>query len=419
MARSPEARPYRMRNQIQHYAWGARGEDAFIPQLLGEAPEPGTPYAELWLGAHPSAPSQVEVEGKWVSLRAFIAAHPDALLGAQVREAYGEQLPFLFKVLSAAESLSIQTHPTREQAERLHAEDPEHYPDANHKPEVAVALTAFTALVGFKPYAELLATLDAYPEIADFVGPSVVDALQAARSAAAQRQQVQRLFERLAQRALEEPAALADAVRALAGRLGEQAAPGRSEVETQFLALREKYGDRDMGLFVLFLLNLIHLAPGEGLFTRAGVLHAYLEGTIVECMANSDNVVRAGLTPKYQDVETLVEILTLDVGVPPPVTGKPEFGGLTYPAPADEFVVRRLPLVAEALRTLTPTGPEIFLVTEGAVVTEWRAADGAIQSQTFERGESFFVPAALDALTIAAEEDATLFRVQVGLFSKF
>jgi mannose-6-phosphate isomerase len=410
-----------MRNQIQHYAWGTRGVEAFIPRLLGEAPELETPYAELWLGAHPNAPSQVEVDGVWVNLREFIAAHPEALLGAQVREAYGDQLPFLFKVLSAAESLSIQTHPTQAQAERLHAEDPEHYPDANHKPEVAVALTPFTALVGFKPYDELLATLDAYPELADFVSASVVEALQAARDADddAQRRQVQRLFERLAQRALNEPAALADAVRALTERLAKKDAQGRNEVETQFLTLREKYGDEDMGLLVLFLLNLVHLAPGEGLFTRAGVLHAYLGGTVVECMANSDNVVRAGLTPKYQDVGTLVEILTPDVGSPPLVTGKPEFGGLTYPTPADEFVVRRLPLIAEALRTLAPVGPEIFLVVEGIIVAEWQAADGTIRSQTFERGESFFVPDALNALTLAADEDATLFRVQVGLLSKF
>jgi mannose-6-phosphate isomerase len=335
-------------------------------------------------------------------------------LGGRIHERYGAQLPFLFKVLSAAESLSIQTHPTRAQAERLHAEDPEHYPDANHKPEVAVALTPFTALVGFKPYDELLATLAAYPEIADFVGASVVDALQAARSADAdaQRERVGRLFGRLAQRAMRAPSALAEAVRTLAERLPADE-EDRSEVDDQFLMLREKYGDTDMGLFVLFLLNLVHLAPGEGLFTRAGVLHAYLGGTIVECMANSDNVVRAGLTPKYQDVETLVEILTPDLGAPPLLTGEPGAGGAAYPTPADEFLVRRLTLHEDALRPLESTGPEVFLVTAGTVVVTWRAAD-ALRSMTVERGESFFVPAALTAFTAAAEADVTLFRVSVG-----
>ena len=132
-------RPYRMHNQIQHYAWGTRDQDAYIAHLLGNEPEEGVPYAELWMGAHPKAPSTIELEdGRTVALNMWIKAHPNAILGREVAERYGK-LPFLFKVLSAGQSLSIQAHPTKAQAEKLHARDPEHYPDNNHKPEIAVA----------------------------------------------------------------------------------------------------------------------------------------------------------------------------------------------------------------------------------------------------------------------------------------
>ena len=134
------ARPYRLHNQIQHYAWGTRDNDAFIPHLLQFDPEPGVPYAELWIGTHPKAPSQVELpDGSMMLLHDWIAQEPRAALGKAVHARFGG-LPFLFKVLSAAQSLSIQAHPNKAQAETLHEQDPAHYPDDNHKPEIAIAL---------------------------------------------------------------------------------------------------------------------------------------------------------------------------------------------------------------------------------------------------------------------------------------
>src|SRR6516162_10200615 len=169
------ARPYLMHNQVQNYEWGTHDDEAYIAALLGITPEPGKPYAELWMGAHPKAPSSVLVDRKQIPLDQWIAAHPQELLGATVAARFGKRLPFLFKVLAAGEALSIQAHPNKVQAKVLRENDPEHYPDDNHKPEIAIAIDALTALMGIKPFDELANSLWRYPEIAGFVGTELSD----------------------------------------------------------------------------------------------------------------------------------------------------------------------------------------------------------------------------------------------------
>ena len=401
MTTALKPQPYRMINEIQHYAWGTRGDDAFIPQLLGITPEPGTPYAELWMGAHPKAPSSLLVDGEQLSLREAIAQRPVLLLGERVARRFDGTLPFLFKVLSAAESLSIQVHPTQAQAERLHDRDPEHYPDANHKPEIAVVLTKLTALAGFKHGDEMATTLAAYPEIAFFTQVDVGETFTP--------EQIRALYARLTRRAVDEPEALATSVRALAQRL-ETSERALTEIESRFLTLRERYGDEDVGLFSLFLLNLVRLERGEALYTEAGVPHAYLGGDIVECMANSDNVVRAGLTPKYKDVETLVEILK-PVTDAPLVEGRSQDGEIIYRTPASEFLVSRRTLVeGETWDVPRADGPELHLVIQGAVDVTWGDAGDALYVQ---RGEACFVPAAVARLGLTACAQSEVFRVRV------
>ena len=396
-----QPRPYRMINQIQHYAWGTEGEDAFIPRLLGVAPEPETPYAELWMGAHPKAPSSLLVDGQQVSLRQAIAERPTLLLGERVAARFDGTLPFLFKVLSAAESLSIQVHPTRTQAERLHAQDPARYPDPHHKPEVAVALTGLTALAGFKPGDALRETLADYPEIAEFARAGADGPLAPA--------QIKALYARMTRRAAAEPETLAAAVQTLARRL-QALDRTLTEIEVRFLKLRKRYGDEDVGLFSLFLLNLVRLERGEALYTEAGVPHAYLGGDIVECMANSDNVVRAGLTPKYKDVETLVEILK-PLTEAPLVEGRRQDGETVYRTPASEFLVSRRTLDAgETWRAPSSDGPELYLITRGEVDATWGAADGMLH---LPRGASCFVPAAVPRLEMGGRVESELFRVRM------
>ena len=147
-----------MKNKIQHYALGGKGESAYIPRLIGIIPERDKPYAELWMGVHPNAPSYVEIDHSFILLDQLIRENPEEMLGKSVSNTYSNSLPFLLKVLSAEEALSIQVHPTKEQAKILHQKDSKFYPDDNHKPEIAIALDSHLAIVGFKPYPELVDT---------------------------------------------------------------------------------------------------------------------------------------------------------------------------------------------------------------------------------------------------------------------
>ncbi|MGC9347168.1 MAG: mannose-6-phosphate isomerase, class I, partial [Anaerolineae bacterium] len=408
-------RPYRMHNQIQHYAWGTTDEDAFISDLLGMEPEPGVPYAELWMGAHPKAPSAIEADGgETVPLDAWIAAHPHELLGQEVAERFG-QLPFLFKVLSAGQSLSIQAHPTKAQAEALHEKDLEHYPDDNHKPEIAVTLDHLTALMGFKPLEELAAVLEDYPEMATFVGTAVADRVRDGVSAngealadEAARRLTRELFTTLIERATDDPGALAEAVDALARRLAASL-DALGEVEARFLELRQRYGSRDVGLFAMLLFNLVHLEAGEAIYTKAGVPHAYLGGNIVECMANSDNVVRVGLTPKYKDAETLLKIVDTTPQEPEVLEGAWDVKarGITavvYKTPADEFEIRRWELAPGAEHTVnTSSRPAVLLLTEGEVEIVWETG-----RMRLSRGETAFIPACLPMYTVRTIDGARI-----------
>ncbi len=386
--------PYRLENTLQHYNWGTRNADAFIPHLMGIPVEPERPYAELWIGTHPSAPSQVILGTERTSLIELIARYPADILGTQVAQCFGNNLPFLLKVLSAAEPLSIQAHPDKTQARRLHARDPQHYPDANHKPEVAIALDSLTALVGLKGVDALNATWSAYPEIAGFigeVGPTPRDS-----------------FVMLIRRSLSAPEVQIATSQQLASRLMRTSRP-LTEIESLFLALRQAYGDGDIGLLALFLLNLVHLKAGEGLYLPAGVPHAYLRGNLVECMANSDNVIRVGLTPKFKDAETLLEVLAPEVGLPEILRAEPEPPAVRYPTPAEEFELRRLDLDAGAQHPMPhPASVEVYLVLEGYVRVTWNGGE-----EDYKRGESFLIPVCLPAWHLTALEKATLFKASM------
>jgi mannose-6-phosphate isomerase len=405
-----DPRPYLLVNQIRPYAWGTRGESAFIPCLLGIEPEPDTPYAELWMGAHPNAPSHVVLDGVQVSLRQLIAQYPREILGQAVAKRFSGRLPFLFKVLSTAESLSIQAHPTKEQARRLHARDPEHYPDDNHKPELAVALDALTALMGFKPFSGILETLGRYPELADFVGQDIAGRAKSAEQAAPRQQKalLRELYATLVERAVTHAEELVKATGRLAERLAASTG-GLREEEQLFLELRDKYSGVDVGLFTIFLLNLVHLEEGQGVFIGAGTPHAYLKGNIVECMANSDNVVRAGLTPKFKDVETLVDILTYEMGPPPIIEANADAAEMVYRTPASEFQVSRLRMHPEQERAeSTGGGPMVLLLTQGDILIHWEGGQAA-----FRRGQSILTPSFMGEFRLRAAASAEVFKAEV------
>ena len=377
---------------IRKYDWGSTSS---IPSLLGCA-EDGKPWAELWLGAHPSAPSVVG-ESR-TPLDELIAADPAAQLGTAVTDRFGS-LPFLFKVLAAAAPLSLQAHPSVPQAEAGYArEDAAGIPidapnrsfrDRFHKPELICALTDFHALCGFRdPVATLdvLATIDtaALDPIRDRLAVfSDVDGLGP-------------LLEYLLTLPATDAAALVAPVVAACGVPGSDR---HADVRAMAAALGERYPG-DAGVVTALLLNLVHLKPGEALFLGAGSLHAYLGGTGVEIMANSDNVLRGGLTTKHIDIPTLLEVV--DARPIEPVVQRPALvrGIASYDTPVPEFLLDRLDLDGSA----TVSGPAILLCTDGAV-------DAG--SFSLERGAAAWLPAGDGIVELRGR--GTVYRAGVNL----
>lgn len=363
----------RLRNAVRAYAWGSR---TAIASLQGRpVPSPG-PEAELWVGAHPGDPSRLERDG--TPLTEVIAAAPEATLGAEVVARYGPRLPYLLKLLAAAEPLSLQAHPDPEQAAKGFAaeeaagvpRDAPHrrYVDPHHKPELLVAVTEFRALCGFRRPQAAAETLAGLGVAA--LEP-VVARLRDGELAAAVRALLEWPQERRAQ-LVGEVAAAAEAIpqRALVQRLAA-AYPG------------------DVGVVVALLLNHVTLAPGEAIFMPAGNLHAYLGGVGVEVMAASDNVLRGGLTPKYVDVPELLRVLRFEPLADPvrrPVPVGPHV--VTWPVPVPDFALHRVRLTGDVGRVeLAVAGPRVVLCLGGEVTV----ADGVSQIK-LRGGEAGFGP---------------------------
>ncbi|MFD6438146.1 mannose-6-phosphate isomerase, class I [Streptomyces venezuelae] len=387
----------RLTNTIRPYAWGST---TAIAELIGAEPS-GEPQAEMWMGAHPGAPSRTE-RG---ALNEVIDADPERELGTAATAKFGPRLPFLLKILAAGAPLSLQVHPDLAQAKAGYADEENrgvpidaphrNYKDANHKPELICALTPFDGLCGFRPPAETADLLEALE--VDSLKP-YVDLLRAQPEEAALREVLTAVLtadpEQMAETVTE--------VTAAAQRLGGAYEP--------YAGIARHYPG-DPGVIAAMLLNHVRLQPGEALFLGAGVPHAYLDGLGVEIMANSDNVLRCGLTPKHVDVSELLRIVrfeSTDPGVlrPEPaaaaadVTGRD--GEEVYDTPIDEFRLSRFVLPeGTAPHDLTAATPQILLCTAGSV----RAGE-----LTLTPGQSAFVPAGEKA---EVSGGGTVFRATV------
>ncbi len=396
-------RPYLLQNEIQHYKWGGKNEKAFIPQFIGIATEKDLPYAELWMGAHPKAPSKIQIDGEQYLLNRLIKKYPAEILGEAVARKFNNKLPFLFKVLSANEALSIQAHPNKQQAEILHARDADNYPDDNHKPEIAIALDELLALAGFQPIPALRTIFQRYPEIAAFIGEDIVAEMRIVRNDSPQASEiVKRMFSSLMYKSQTNKEELLAAIENLTSRLSEKGE--LTDREKIFFELREIYPGADSGLFSLFLLNLIRLKKGEAVFLNAGIPHAYLKGNIIECMANSDNVVRAGLTPKFQDVATLVDILTYETT---PITIQAA-ARIKYDTPVPEFAIEQIKLGVAEIETVETKGIQFLLIVDGEVSVEW-----GNETANFQKGQAVLIPASLKRYQLKSPGNANVFMVQV------
>ncbi len=351
----------KMNNGVQNYAWGST--DA-LTNLYGIANPEGKPMAELWMGAHPKSSSYVKGnDGQEIALRSQISANLKQELGAKVAARFGE-LPFLFKVLCADQPLSIQVHPSKRAAECGFAKEnaagipidaaERNYKDANHKPELVYALTPFQAMNGFRELREIVSLLQpvsgANPHIAEFLTHPDVEHLRT-------------LFASLLSL---EGEAKSLALGVLKSALNNQ----KGQPWDTIRSISEFYPD-DSGLFSPLLLNVITLKPGEGMFLYAETPHAYLNGVALEVMANSDNVLRAGLTPKYIDIAELLDNLKFTAKPAGELLTSPVEKGaeLSFPIPVEDFAFSIHSLSPEP-QTLAQNSAAIIFCIEGQTVLE-------------------------------------------------
>jgi len=359
-----------LKNTIRDYAWGSR---TAIPELTGVEPD-GSPQAELWMGAHESAPS-VLPSGE--SLYDRVSSRPSEVLGADVAEQFDGRFPFLAKILAAEQPLSIQAHPSPEQAIDGYGRDEaagiprdaadRNYKDAWPKPEILIALEPFDALVGFRPLEQTLALLEAL----DAKGlQDLADLLRSGR--------LQDAF-------TEFMSTDRDAIRPLVGALGEAGRSYRGDtfaVETETLArLCEEFPD-DPGVLAALLLNRVRLERFQAVYLPAGNVHAYLHGTGLEVMANSDNVLRGGLTRKHIDVAELVSVVDFEPLTSPVLEGTSVASGVTeYETGCEYFAVRRIDLTEDVLE-VPATGPRIVACVDGSAVVGAQGTEDAVRLST-------------------------------------
>jgi mannose-6-phosphate isomerase len=407
---------YLLRGAVRTYAWGSR---TAIADFTGRPTPTPHPEAELWFGAHPGDPAFVHTETGDQSLLDTVTADPEGQLGQAVVERFGDSLPFLVKVLAADEPLSLQAHPSaRQAAEGFDREERQgipinsptrNYRDRSHKPELVIALDTFEALAGFRDVSrsielmKALAVSDLDPFIQLLTGQPDADGLRA-------------LFTTWITAPQPDLDVLVPAV--LDGAISYVRSGGVefADEAKDVLELGERYPG-DAGVLAALLLNRMTLTHGQGIYLPAGNLHTYLRGVAVEVMANSDNVLRGGLTPKHVDVPELLRILDFH-----PVTEetlRPEMRRdgteLIYTIPTDEFAVSRLCIDGEDLgheidASVRHDGPQILLCTKGEVLLHAKSS-----SLTLDHGQAAWVPADDGPIRLVAEQAAELFRVSTGL----
>jgi len=396
-------RIFKLKGVVQHYAWGG---NTFIPELLGIAPDFSKPSAEYWMGAHASAPSEIYRTDSWVKLNELISSNPSDALQSSVVEKFGE-LPYLFKVLDVKDMLSIQVHPTKTNAEiGYDAENKagiplnaphRNYKDRNHKPEVMVALSDFWLLHGFKSKQALEDTLKHTQELTILLPLFRKEGIKGLYQFVMEMDQVDvdNLLAPLVKRAL---------------RFKKEGSITRNSPCWWAAKLYEETGmpeHIDRGIFSIFFFNIVQVNPGEAVFQKAGVPHAYLEGQNIELMANSDNVLRGGLTPKHVDVPELMKHTLFEEVVPQVMTGVPVLPGeLNYPCPVPDFGLSKISLKQGTEYQSETYSLEIFIVTEGSVLLN--------QHMVLKKGESAAI-LAKTKYSLLATGHTTVFKAFVPM----
>lgn len=305
-----------VQGSIKPYHWGNLGDDSYIAKFLPAnhalrnenivGNKWCLPLAEIWFGAHPSGPSTVEIHGKTQGMEIFLKNNPEFVGDVNRFQKFGKTLPFLFKILSVAQPLSLQAHPDKELAEKLRLKDPKNYPDSNHKPELAIALTEFDVLCDFRPMLEIINFAKNVKPFRRIIGEKLSNELIGLHKGSNGQHKIilAECFKNLM--VCSDQIIIRETKNLLLNH--EDTRSINHELIKLIQHLASLYPG-DPGIFAPFFLNHIKLAPGQAIFLKARKLHAYIKGDCIECMACSDNVVRAGLTSKFRDVETLIQML--------------------------------------------------------------------------------------------------------------
>ncbi len=410
-AQSPT--PFRLNCSVQHYDWG--GLD-FIPNLLSKTNPQRQPFAEIWIGAHPELPARAIIGQKEIPLDILISQVPEHILGSTITKTYQARLPFLLKILSARQPLSIQAHPNQKQAKQGFElennkgipinDKARNYKDDNHKPELIAALTEFYALRGFRDENELLESLTSIPEFSGLIAN-----FQANRTGLID------LYSNTMQMGQSEVDAI---LTPLIERLKQENSNNSYkkhqrgywvlEADRIFSSNSDEQ-HKDRGIFSIFFLNLVCLQAGQAMYLPAGELHAYLEGSGVEIMANSNNVLRGGLTGKNVDVPELLATLAFDSGQPEiiyPQENPQEPVVKIYNTSAVEFQLSQITLTESDIYDISPEhGVHIAIVLEGRVNLRCNASH-----TEYKAGEVFLVPYGI-AYQLSTKSGTLLYRAEV------
>ncbi|XP_057332376.1 mannose-6-phosphate isomerase [Microplitis mediator] len=391
----------------QHYDWGKKGMTSSVAQLIkSSSPEvkidDDKPYAELWMGTHPNGPSFIKTTKE--SLAEFVSKESNShILGDKVTEIFGNTLPFLFKVLSVDKALSIQAHPAKDHAAELHKLFPAIYKDPNHKPELAIALTPFQALCGFRPTQEICYHLKSIPELVALCGDQDVvnDFLNHCQDNDDAKTHLKKCFKALLTYATTDGNSniVAQQLSNFLNRLSQMDNDSREKLNGNLFERLHKDFPGDIGCFGIYFFNYITLEPGEALYLGPNVPHAYLFGDCIECMACSDNVVRAGLTPKFKDVPTLIEMLSYesqsyDKFKPERLNEFTE----TFKPPIKDFAVNKIE-VTGSCNFIPVNSPSILIIIHGSA---------KITDKVYRRGSVLFIAANVELTVTNLDEDKTL-----------
>lgn len=390
---------FKLDNPVKNYEWGSK---TAIQSLFGIDNPNGEPQAEIWMGAHPNGCSTVSIDGESVLLSKLIQSNQEAILSKATAEQFGE-LPYLFKVLAAGQALSIQVHPSKEEAEVGFAREEvqgidrsaaqRNYRDPNHKPELVYALTPYQAMNGFRAFDDILAR---FTHMVGAVHMPTVQALLEVFKANNTSYGLKAFFTGLlslrGDYKLQSLAALLEYVKL------HQKQDLEDDLCGLVLELAQSYPS-DIGLFAPFMLNVLTLKPGQAMYLDARTPHAYLKGAGLEIMANSDNVLRAGLTPKHIDVDELAKCTLFEEKPVESLLCQPETDGYYhhYPVSVPDFNFDCFMQADDTVVQLRSA--EILFAIDCDATLSHKSGEKI----TITKGESVFIPAYAQEYTLSSK----------------